>query len=438
MVPLACLALLLLLSTYGWSQAESDGAGIDIAMHTPPPVSIGTYSTDSAMEAESNYWSAGVTVDSGYTNNVVPGNGSPVGSAFVSIWPTFAISASTSRLNGLFKYDPGVTFYPSVGSRNQLNQRLALDLEYQLTPHTTASVRDSFRQTSNPFDQPNPLSNPVSGSTPAPDLALIVPAADQIYNLGEFQVTYQFGPNSMLGSGGTFTNLYYPKPEEAPGLYNSNSSAGSAFYSRRIREKHYVGLSYRYMDVSAYRTGVPGTQSQVQSVFFFVTLNLKPTLSLSFSGGPQYYKSTQAPLPVSASWSPLITASFGWQGQRTSLAASYSRIVTGGGGLAGAYHSTLAGVSVKWQFSRTWNVGIGGNYWLYDTLTPFFFGSSSGGHSVAGTVAFERRLGEYFTMRAGYTRIQQSYAGIPAISTYPNSNREFLTVSYRVTKSLKR
>ena len=70
--------------------------------------------------------------------------------------------------------------------------------------------------------------------------------------------------------------------------------------------------------------------------------------------GPQHSDATQPPLPPARSWSPLLTASLSWQGQRTSLAASYARIVTGGGGLAGAYHSNIANVSGRWQISRTW------------------------------------------------------------------------------------
>jgi hypothetical protein len=131
-------------------------------------------------------------------------------------------------------------------------------------------------------------------------------------------------------------------------------------------------------------------------------------------------------------------ASLGWQGQRTSLAASYSQIVTGGGGLAGAYHLNTANASGRWQVSRTWNAGLSAGYWLYKTVTPFFFGSSSGGHTVFETATIERPLGQHLTVQVGYTAVQQLYGGIAAMSAYPNINRGFVSISYQFRKPLTR
>jgi hypothetical protein len=359
-----------------------------------------------------------------------------------SIWPTLALDADTTRLHWVLNYSPGFTFYQSVSARNQSDQNVALDFRYRLSPHLTASLGDSFQKTSNIFNQPNPLSaTPVSGSAPAPTVAVIAPVADQVLNAANVQLTYQFSANGMAGVGGTFTNLNYPNPAEAPGLYDSSSKGGSAFYSRRLLEKYDVGVSYQYMDTLAYQAGGHSntqTHTQIQTIFLFFTAYLKPTLSLSLSGGPQHYDASQPPLPASGSWSPMMTASLSWQGQRTSLAVSYSRIVTAGGGLAGTYHSNTANVSGRWQLSRTWTAGLSASYWLYQTLTPFFLGSSSGGHTVSGTASVQHPLGEHLSVQAGYTRIQQNYSGIAAISATPATNQEFVSISYQFTRALKR
>ncbi|MGD1082506.1 MAG: hypothetical protein ABR881_29670 [Candidatus Sulfotelmatobacter sp.] len=374
-----------------------------------------------------------------YSNNVL-GGANPVSSMSYSIWPTLALDADTTRLHWVLNYSPGFTFYQSVSARNQSDQILAADFQYRLSPHVTASLQDSFQKTSNPFNQPNPLSaTPVSGSAPAPTAAVIAPAADQIQNVANAQLTYQFSTNGMAGVGGTFTNLNYPNPAEAPGLYDSSSTGASAFYSRRLSEKYNVGVSYQYMDTLAYQVGGhSNTQTQTQTIFLFLTAYLKPTLSLSLSGGPQHYDASQPPLPASGSWSPLVMASLGWQGQRTSLAASYSRMVTSGGGLTGAYHANTANVSGRWQLSRTWSAGLLASYSLYKTLTPFFLGSSSGGHTVSGTASVQHPLGEHLSVQAGYTRIQQNYGGIAAISATPGTNQEFVSISYQFTRALKR
>jgi hypothetical protein len=417
--------------------------GDEAPMGTPPPVSGADYSTAFASETQSNILRAGLTLSTAYSNNVQGGE-TPASDVSYSLWPTFALDATTTRLHWVLNYSPGFTFYQHTSSLNQSDQNVALDFQYHLSPHVSLSLRDSFQKTSNPFNQPNPLSaTPVSGSVPSSNLAVIVPIADQLHNAANAQLTYQFRENGMLGLGGNFSNLFYPNPAEVPDLFNSRANGASAFYVNRFREKYDLGVSYQYQYGLAYEVGGPGssqtqTQTQTQTIFLFVTVQLKPTLSLSFSGGPQHYDATQTPLPASRSWSPMAMASLSWQGQRTSVAASYSQIVSGGGGLGGAYHSNSANVSGAWQLNRNWSVGLSATYLLSKTLTPSFLGASSGGHTVSGTASAQRPLGEHLTMQAGYTWVQQSYPGIAAIAAVPNTNRAFISISYQFMRPLKR
>ncbi len=408
-------------------------------MLTPPPVSGQNYSTAFASETNTNTLRAGLTFTTAYSSNV-ESTTPPISDVSYSIWPTIALDATRTRLHLILSYSPGFTFYQRVTELNQGNQNLVVDFQYRLSPHVTLDLRDSFLKTSNPFDQPNPLmAMSVSGAAASPNVAVIAPGASYLLNNANAELTYQIGAESKVGVSGAFTNLSYPNPAETPGLYNSSSATGSMFYSRRLHDKYYVGASYQYMNVSAYQAeGHSNTQTQTQTIFGFCTVYLKPTLSVSISGGPQHSDTTQAPLPASRSWSPMLTASLGWQGQRTSLAASFSKIVTGGGGLTGAYHSYSANLSGRWQVSRNWSFGLSASYWLYQTLTPFFFGSNSGGHTVSGTASVQHPLGEHLTIDAGYTRLQQSYTGVAAISAIPETNREFVTVSYRFTRPLQR
>jgi hypothetical protein len=441
----ACLGFLLLVPILGWPQAETNGTQADTnpgdttPLRTPPPVSGAAYSTDFASETQSNNLRAGLTFSTAYSNNVQGGT-NPVSDVSYSIWPTLALDATTTRMHWNLDYAPGFTFYQHTSSLNQGNQNLALNFRYRLSPHLTISLQDSFQKTNNPFNQPNPLlATSVSGSAASPNVAIITPVADYLNNAANAQLTYQVSADGMVGFSGTFTNLHYLNPGQTPGLYDSSSNGASFFYSRRLLAKYYVGASYQYQDVSAYQVGASvNTQTQTQTIFLFCTAYLKPTLSLSLSGGPQHYNASQPPQPASQSWSPMLMASLSWQGQRTSLAASYTRIVTAGGGLGGAYDSNAANVSGRWQLSRTWSVGLAGSYSLYSTLTPFFLGSNSGGHTVSGTISVQRPLGEHLTMQAGYTRLQQSYAEVPAVSAIPKSNREFFSISYQLTRPLKR
>jgi hypothetical protein len=445
-----CLGLLLLVPILAWTQTDTNGTdtnGSDTngdpveaaPLRTPPPVSGAAYSTEFASETQSNNLRIGLTFGTAYSSNV-QGGSNPVSDISYSIWPTLAFDAATTRTHWDVSYAPGFTFYQHTSSLNQGNQNLTADFQYRLTPHMTVSLRDCFQKTSNPFNQPNPdAAISVSGSSPPPNVAVIAPYADQVRNIANAEITYQLSANGMVGVSGTFTNLHYPDPEEVPNLYNSSSAGGSVFYSRRFLSKYYVGASYQYQDVLAYQAGTAvSTQTLTQTIFGFCTFYLKPTLSLSVSGGPQHSYTTDPPLPASRSWSPMLMASLSWRGQRTSLAASYARVVTGGGGLVGSYHSNIANVSGGWQLSRNWSVGLSASYSLYSTLIPFFPGSNSGGKTVSVTASAQRPLGEHFSVGAGFTRLQQGYPEVPTISAIPDTNRAFVSISYQFARPLKR
>ena len=445
----ACFGLLLFVPALAWSQADTNQTedaytkpADDSPMRVPSPVSGGSYDTGFTSEAEeSNYLRGGLTITGAYSSNVSGGQ-TPVGDESYSLWPTITLDKKTTRLHYALTYSPGFTIYQHYSAFNQGNQNVVFDSQYRLSPHVTASLNESFQKTSNIFNQPNPLSViSVSGSAPPPGQAIFPPAGNQLTNATNAQITYQCDENSMIGVSGTYNTLHFSNSTEATGLYGSSSGAGSAFYSRHLRGKYYLGASYRYANISSYQSGAQSnntnTHTQTQTIFMFFTIQLKPALSISFSGGPQHTISTQSPLPAVRSWSPLTMVSVGWQGSRTSLAASYSRIVSGAGGLNGAFRSNTANASARWQVSRTWSLGASASYSLYNTLTPLFVLASSGGHTVSGTVSVQHQLGEHLDAQAGYSWVQQNYSGSTASSTFPNTNRVFVSISYRFERPLK-
>jgi len=428
-----------------WSQVDTNATQANAnpqdqaRMLTPPPVNGEAYPTVPAAETRSNYLNAGLIFSAAYSDNVLGGiTPNPVSDLSYSIWPTLALDETTPRLHSVLTYSPGFTFYQSTSARNEADHNVAIDVQYRLSPHVTASLRDSFQKSSNVFNQPDRLSTgAVYGSPQTPTAAVIVPMADRLTNAANAELTYQFSATGMVGADGTFTNLHYPNPSQVPGLYDSSSRGGSAFYSHRLSRKHYVGVLYQYSHILSYSVGA---QSEVQThtISGFYTIYLKPNLSLSLSGGPQYSDTTQGLLPALRSWAPAATASLGWQGRHTTFAASYSRIVTGGGGLIGAFHSNSANASARWQIARTWNVGLAGNYAIYKTLTPFFFLANPGGHTVSGTVSIQHQISEHFNAELGYTRLHQTFNGISVISANPDTNREYISISYQFTKPLGR
>jgi hypothetical protein len=417
---------------------DADAASIDdMQMLVPPPVSGQSYPTEFAGETEENYWRGGFTLSSGYTSNITGGT-NPVGDESYSFWGNLGLDRATAESRLVLNYSPGFTLYQHTSGYNQGNQSLTMNWQYRISPRLSVYVVEGFQKSSNIFNQPNPLSAaPVSGSVPLTGVAVVAPLADQISNATNAQITYQVGESSMLGISGAFGTLQYLNSEQATGLYNSQSTAGSAFYSRRLGNNYYLGVNYQYQNFKSFQTSLPGTRTQTQCVSAFLSVYLKPTLSVSITAGPQHYFATQPPFPPGSSWSPLVTVSGAWRGERTTVAASFSKIVSGAGGLSGVYHSTIVGASANWKVSRNWSTGVGASYGNNQSLTPLFL-ASAGGHTLLGTVSAQRTLGDHANLQFGYNWTNQRYEQIAAIAAAPNVNRVFISVNYQFTRPLHR
>jgi hypothetical protein len=445
----ACLCLTLFSAVPAWSQVTASAveytanSADETLMQTPPPVSSETYPTEVGVETRSNYLHAGVSLSTAYNDNVLAGSGAtPISATSYTIWPTIALDMTTSRFHQTLTYSPGFTFYHGKDAQNESDQNLDFDLQYRLSPHVTASFRDTFRKSSNAFNQPYLLSGgAVSGSTQSSITAIVVPAVDQINNIADAELTYQFAMNDMIGGSGNFTNLDYPNAATVPGLYNSSYRGGSVFYSHRLSNTVYLGETFQYSEtIGSSPSGQNNAQSETRSQTFlsFCTIYLKPNLSFSISGGPQRFVFTQSSLPTSESWAPTITASIGWQERHTSFAASYTQAVSGGGGLLGTYHSDSGNLSARWQIARTWTIGSQASYAITNNVSSSMSQANPGGYGVSATFSAQHPINQHFNMEFGYTRIHQSYSSVAAISNAPDSNREYVSIVYQFSRPLGR
>jgi hypothetical protein len=408
-------------------------------MLTPPPVSGETYPLSFTSEERANYLRGGVTFNTAYSDNVLGAtSASPVSDVSYSVWPTLALDQTRSRLHWVLSYAPGFTFYQRTSSRNETDQNLSLDFQYRLSPHVTVSLRDSFQKSSDVFNQPDQgLAGAVSGSAQAANDSVIAPLADRLGNIGNAGITYQFSANAMIGASGTFTNLHYPNPAEVPGLYDAASRGASAFYSYRLSRRHYIGATYQYQQLLSYPAAATN-ETQTHGVFLFYTFYRAPAFSFSLFGGPQYYSAgpqypsaALSPVPASQSWSPAAGASLNWQARHTAMAVSYSRSVSGGGGLIGAVKLDSANASVRQQITRNFSASLTGAYANNGVLAV----SALGGHSVSGSASLQRQVGEHLNLQLGYTRLHQTYS---FISANPDTNREWVAISYQFARPLGR
>jgi|HubBroStandDraft_5_1064220.scaffolds.fasta_scaffold02562_2 hypothetical protein len=454
------VGLVLLAAAPVWSQDDqrtvpvpaatgpiSDTSANDHAdlMLTPPPVSGQSYPIAFTSEERSNYLRGGVTFSAAYSDNVLAATESNrVSDVSYSVWPTIALDETTPRAHLVLTYAPGFTFYQRESSLNEADENASINFQYRLSPHVTFSARDGFQKSSNVFNQPDLASAAaVSGGTQEGNFSVIAPIADRLSNSGNVGITYQFAANSIVGAGGTFTNLHYPNQKEVPGLFDSASQGGLAFYSVRVSKINYIGATYQYQRLSSYpASGI--NETQTHALLLFYTMYPTKSFSISAFGGPQYADSgpqfsvtgTTA-ASASQSWNPAAGISLGWQGRLSSLAISYSHLISGGGGLIGAVRMDSATASLRQQLLRALSATVAGGYTENDLLagSPL---TSGNGHTISATASLQQQFREHFNLQLGYTRLHQDYSAVAVLAANPNTNREFVSISYQFSRGLGR
>ena len=131
-------------------------------------------------------------------------------------------------------------------------------------------------------------------------------------------------------------------------------------------------------------------------------------------------------------------ASFGWHSRHANFATSYSRAVTAGGGILGAYNANTVNASFGWQIGRAWTTGLGIEYSNLKNATPLLSQGVPGGYAVSGSASIQHPLGEHLVVSLGYERLHQSFSGIQVISEEPNTDRESISLSYQLKRPLGR
>jgi hypothetical protein len=433
------------------ASSANPGAGSDSGpvnsedrMVTPPPVSGQSYPTASVSQERSNYLRGGLSFTTAYSDNAVGAvNGHAESDVSYSVAPTLAIDETTSRTHFVMTYAPGFTFYQRFSSRNEADQNAAVDFTYRLSPHVTFAARDAFQKSSSVFNQPDLGSaGAVSGGTEGGNFSVIAPITDHLTNTGNVGLTYQFALNEMIGASGTFTNLHYPNQSQVPGLYDSESQGGSAFYALRISKVNYLGVAYQYQRLQSFPT-LGTNETQTHAVLVFYTFRPSTRFSFSVFGGPQYadigpqFSSTAStPSPGSTSWNPEAGGSFSWQGPVTNLAVSYAHMISSSGGLIGAVQQDIASASIGQQLSKSLNASVGGMYAQNDLLAASL--ASDNGHTISGTASLQQQVGQHLNVQLGYTRLHQVYSGVAILAGTPDTNREFVALSYQFSRPLGR
>jgi hypothetical protein len=443
MLPRLTSLLILLAPLTAWAQVAPGATGGtttggDSQMMTPPPVSGSAYPTTVGSDARANYLSAGVTVTGAYLDNVFPGGlATPLSDANFTILPSINIDHSTSRIRENLAYSPSFVLYEPTSSLDTVDQGASFDFQDRLTEGMSLNLQESFFRTSDVFDQSYTYSNGgVPGSTQTAEPAVIVPFAKQLSNAAHGVLSYQFGRDGMLGGGGSYAIFDFPNSVDSSGLLDSHQVGGVVFYNRRFSARQYFGLAYQY-GRSIVGAAANSSDTQTHSLLPFYSHYFSPTFSLSVSGGLERVYVTETQVAASNSWSPVAVVSIGWQANRANIAATYTRSVTAEEGLTGAFNSSSINGSVSWKVARTWTGEVSGFYTTLSTITATS-AAFAGWNTIAGQAILAHAIRDSLKIEFGYDRLHERYPTIPAISAAPNSDREFVNLSFQFTKPLGR
>jgi hypothetical protein len=438
------LSLVLLLCwTPLWCQVEPSASGgqgstsDDSLMTLPPQESGAFYPSSVGSQDRANILSGGVIVSAGYDDNLLTDEtGHPVGAETYMIFPNIVVAEQTSRARGSLAYSPGFIFYDPTTVLNSLNQNVNANFQYRLTPHTTIGLQEVFQQNSTVFSQPYTFSGTtISGSAESGSPIVILPYAGQRTDSTQAHIGYQFSRSSMIGGSGYFSSFNYSNLalEQETGLDNSDSGGGSAFYSHRLTRSQYMGFTYRY---SISDSSPVSYTSKNQFVSFNYSVNFERVFSISLTGGPEYSTSTSPGIVPTHSWSPSGAVSLGWHKPRANVALSYSRAVTSGWGLIGAYTADSASTSIQYQFARKLFGNLSGNYANTKNATSLSVPSSQVGHLLFGRAALQYRISEHLSAVAEYTRLHENYAELTANN--PNADRVSVSLNFAFSRPLGR
>jgi hypothetical protein len=341
----------------------------------------------------------------------------------------------------MFSYSPSFTIYQQTSQLNTLDHSASANFDYRWTPHMTVTAIETFQKSANVFNQADALeSGSVSGSLPVSPTDVIAPWVDRLSNAVTGNLGYQFSANGMIGGGGG-SNLTKIPNYGSSGSYDSNGQIASAFFNRRLTLAQTIGINYQYTrNVATYTAGT--FEVQLHGFMPFYSFATGEHFSASIAAGPQHYTETvtssATSVPAANAWTPAVTASVGWQANRSSVAASLTRTVNGGGGLLGAYVGESANLHARNQFARTWTIDVGGDYGNYKNSAAQSLLTYPGGHTIDGEISLDHPLSEHLHSTIGYQRIHRTYSGGTALAVDPDADRAYFTVSYQFSRPIGR
>lgn len=420
---------------------DSEAQDIPIEGHVVPlPAIVGGFAPTLAFTPSataSNFLSGGINVGASYDDNALIAPQDTISNWSYSFFPNISIQQTRSRIRWDLNYGAGFTF--NQESQNQGSHDLNFSLLYRLSPHVNLIVGDQFTSTSGGFNQLGSNTTPQPGPSGGENSSVVLPLSSQIGNSTSAQLGYQFTASDAVGVSGGYYFTNYSDAPVGTTLYDTRSAQASGFYTHRITERNWAGVSYRLQRLSF--TDGSG-KTLVHSILFFDTFTLPGRISVSLFAGPEYTDIVSQLVGLSdptssQKWSLAAGASLNWTGQRTSYVVDFVRRTNDGGGFQGATQMLSFSGGARHQLTRFWTVSAGGSYGKNDSLT-IATGLPSSIKSASIHAGVDRKLGRSVNLQASYFHEFQSGQDLNFPGDTAQRNRVLVSVSYSFSRPLGR
>jgi hypothetical protein len=381
---------------------------------------------------KSNYLRAGVNVGGTYDDNPLLLASGTASNTSESIFPNLRIDESSSRLRWTLAYAGGLTVNQKLTSQNQGSHSLNFDSEYRVSPHVSVRVAEIFSLTTGMFD--------AGTEAGAGNANLLTPLASERSSATTVEANYHFALNDLAGVSGSFYDLHFTNQASAPSgnpvadtLLDSQTATGSGFWMHRILRGDWAGATYRFERIAF----AGGGETRVHSFLAMDTLRLSNRVTVTGFVGPEYTQNRIAGAEDAGQWSVGAGADVGWQDQRTSLAAGYSRTISDGGGLLGAVQQQTVHASFRRELAPGWAASITGAHGTNRELSGYSVNNAEAVNLTSAGITLERNVGRRVGLRVGYTHdFQQQFEVAPGPELDAHRNRCFVTLSYQWAKPL--
>jgi hypothetical protein len=373
-----------------------------------------------------------------YTDNVELATSEGLSDLSYDIQPHLVLSHSAPRLSYNLGVLAGFLVNKDLPGRNQSTQSAALDVSYGLAQFVTLRVSDSFTNSTGLWNGTNTVSPTDAGA----GIGAVQQANPALLTYGRFRtntaladLTAQLTRTSYAGARASQTYLWFPTAVTDPvvgTLFGGQSYSAELFYNHQFTARNWGGITGR---VQRFDLSQSEGRTDTTSVLFFYAATLRPHMTLSLFGGPEFsITSPPAAESIPANsfarrmWSPAAGAVFDWQGPRTAGSISYSRQINNSAGLSSAV--TLSGVEAELT-RRVGRLTVGPGFGFTENI-PIVANPTLRTYSGRGQLNY--RIGNS-TIGGGYARDNRSAVGS---NLSASANRVWISYSYDFLRPLGR